>query len=244
MTDIVFLLAVFVVGLLSGATAAVVGFGIGSLLTPLLVMRLQPDLAVAAVALPHILATAVRYVRHRVHVDRGVLLRFGIPSAIGGVVGAMLQSQLTTSLLLAILGILLIATGAMNLIGRLQQWRPGSKVAASLGILSGVFGGIAGNQGGLRAAGLSAFRLEPRVFLATSTAVALLIDLARTPIYLMRGADELMALALPIGVAACGCLLGTIAGERLFLRLSPATYRKIVGVAVMGVGIWLVGRAV
>ena len=41
---------------------------------------------------------------------------------------------------------------------------------------------LAGNQGGLRAAGLLAVDLPPRAFLATGTAVALLVDLARTPV--------------------------------------------------------------
>ena len=44
-----FLLALFAVGVLSGATAAVIGFGVGSLLTPLLTLRLSPALAVAVV---------------------------------------------------------------------------------------------------------------------------------------------------------------------------------------------------
>lgn len=44
-----FLAALFALGILSGATAAVVGFGIGSLLTPLLLLRLMPTPAVAAV---------------------------------------------------------------------------------------------------------------------------------------------------------------------------------------------------
>jgi uncharacterized membrane protein YfcA len=67
---LLFLLALFAVGVLSGSTAAVIGFGIGSLLTPLLILRLSPELAVAVVALPHLLATAARLVRHATWVDR------------------------------------------------------------------------------------------------------------------------------------------------------------------------------
>ena len=46
-----FLVAVFVVGILSGATAAIAGFGIGGLMTPLLVSQLGGSLAVAAVSI-------------------------------------------------------------------------------------------------------------------------------------------------------------------------------------------------
>jgi uncharacterized membrane protein YfcA len=106
-----------------------------------------------------------------------------------------------------------------------------------------VFGGLAGNQGGLRAAGLLAFDLPPRVFLATSTAVALLVDLARTPVYVARAGAELWSLALPITVAAVGCLAGTVWGERLLLRLSGPVYRRVVGAGVALIGVWLLLRA-
>ena len=217
-----------------------IGFGIGSLLTPLLVTQMRPDVAVAVVALPHLIATAIRFFQHRAAIDRSVLRRFGIPSALGGLTGALLQTQMNSGALILILGLLLIATGAMNLFGRLRQLKPGPRLATFLGLLSGIFGGIAGNQGGLRAAGLSAFDLEPRVFLATSTAVALMIDAARTPVYLARVPNELIALATPIAVAAAGCIAGTIAGEKLFLRIPASAYRRIVGAGVAAVGVWLI----
>lgn len=237
-----FLAAIFVVGFLSGATAAVVGFGIGSLLTPLLLTRFDASVAVGAVALPHLLATAVRFFQHRTFIDRRVLLRFGLPSALGGLTGAWLQGRFTDRLLFIVLGLLLLATAVANLTRGFGGWRPPTSVAAVLGLLSGLFGGLVGNQGGLRAAGLLAFDLSPRVYLATGTAVALLIDAARTPVYLARAGDALLDLAQPISVAAAGCLVGTLAGERILLGLSPERYRSVVAAAVGGLGLWLLMR--
>jgi uncharacterized membrane protein YfcA len=80
----VFFIAVFIVAILSGATATVVGFGIGSLMTPLLAIKVRHhhcrgtrDVAARAAA------TAVRCWRWRAHVDRTVLVRFGLLSAAG-----------------------------------------------------------------------------------------------------------------------------------------------------------------
>jgi len=216
----VFLAGVFVVSILSGATAAVVGFGIGSLLTPLLLTRLSPTLAIAVVAIPHLIATSVRMVQHRRATDRGVVLRFGLPSAAGGVAGAWLQAFLAESWLFIILGALLIATAIANLTRGFGGWKAAAPVATALGLVVGFFGGLVGNQGGLRAAGLLAFNLLPRTYLATGTAVALLIDAARTPIYVARVGAELAPLAVPISVATAGCVIGTILGERVFLGLS------------------------
>ena len=229
----------FVIGVLSGATAAVVGFGIGSLMTPLLLARFAASTAVGVVAIPHLIATALRFVRHRGAIDRDVLWRFGMPSAVGGVLGGWLHGLLRSDALVAVLAILLILTGIANLTRGFGRWQPHPRLASVVGALSGIFGGLVGNQGGLRAAGLSAFNLEPRAFLATGTAVALLIDIGRTPFYLARGGPELLGLWRPIVVATAGCVVGTIAGERIFLRLSRELYRRVVGIAVLALGVWL-----
>ena len=240
MSDVLFFAVLLAVGILSGATAAVIGFGIGSLLTPFLLARLEPHLAIAVVALPHLIATGIRYVHHRQWVNRTVLLRFGVPSAVGGLLGAVLQGTFRSAGLVSVLAILLILTGIANLTRGFGGWRPGSIVAAVLGLLSGIFGGLVGNQGGLRAAGLTAFALEPRAYMATATAVALLIDAARTPVYLARGAEALVGLAAPIAVATAGCVAGTILGERVFFRIPADRYRTLVGAAVIALGVWLV----
>ena len=78
--------------LLAGAVASVVGFGIGSLLTPLLSLRVGTQLAVAAISIPHVFATALRFWRLRAHVDRRVLISLGVTSAAGGLTGALLHS--------------------------------------------------------------------------------------------------------------------------------------------------------
>lgn len=239
MSEVFFFAILLAVGILSGATAAVIGFGIGSLLTPFLLTRLEPHLAISAVALPHLIATGIRYVHYRQWVHRTVLLRFGVPSAVGGLLGAVLQGTLQSAALVSVLAIFLILTGIANLTRGFGGWRPGSFVATILGLLSGMFGGLAGNQGGLRAAGLTAFALEPRAYMATATAVALLIDAARTPIYLARGGEALVRLAAPIAVATVGCVAGTILGERVFFRIPADRYRKLVGAAVIALGLWL-----
>jgi uncharacterized protein len=76
-----------VVGFVAGAIASVSGFGIGSLLTPVLAVRVGTKLAVAAVSVPHVTATALRFWLMRKHVDRRLLWSFGVMSAAGGLSG-------------------------------------------------------------------------------------------------------------------------------------------------------------
>lgn len=238
-----FLAAIFGVAVLSGATASVVGFGIGSMLTPLLAVQLGTEAAVAAVALPHALATAVRCWRLRGSIDWTVLKRFGILSAAGGLAGALAYTSLSGAALTRVLGGLLVLTSIAQLTGFARRWHPRGPMVAVLGLGSGFFGGIAGNQGGLRAAALSAFPLGPAAFVATSTATGLMVDAARTPVYLFASGTSLLTLWLPIAVASAGVLIGTLLGERVLLGMSRERFAIVVGSAVGILGVWLLVTA-
>jgi uncharacterized membrane protein YfcA len=227
------------VAIVSGATASVVGFGIGSLLTPLLAARFGTSVAVAAVTLPHALATGFRCWRLRASIDRPVLTRFGLLSAAGALAGALLYTRLGPTPLTGILGGLLLLTALAQLTGWSARWHPRGPLVAVFGLLSGFFGGLAGNQGGLRSAALTAFRLSPVGFVATATATGVLVDLARTPVYLWTTGPKLLPLAVPIGIATAGVLVGTVLGERMLLGLSPRRFGQVVGVAIGLLGIWL-----
>ncbi|HET7903925.1 MAG TPA: TSUP family transporter [Candidatus Eisenbacteria bacterium] len=231
--------AIFTVAIFAGATASVVGFGIGSLLTPLLAASYGTGLAVAAVTIPHAIATAVRCWRLRAAIDRRVLVRFGLLSAAGGLGGALLYTRLGPSTLTKILGGLLLLTAAAQLTGWSKRWHPHGPIVALLGLGSGFFGGIAGNQGGLRAAALTAFGLSPAGFVATATATGLVVDFARAPVYLWTSGPALAALWKPIGVTTAGVLIGTFLGERILLGLSPKRFVRMVAAAIGGLGLWL-----
>ena len=234
-----FLAAVFVVAIVSGATAAVVGFGIGSLMTPLLAVRFGTTTAVALVTVPHAAATAVRCWRLRRHVSRAVLMRFGLLSAAGALAGALLYTRLGPGALTRALGGLLLLTAVAQLTGWASRWQPRGPMVALLGLVSGLFGGIAGNQGGLRSAALTAFGLTPVQFVATATATGLLVDAARTPVYLWHSGPVMGSLWVPIVVASAGALVGTVLGERLLLGMSPRRFGQAIGVAIGALGLWL-----
>lgn len=236
---VVLVVAVLATATLAGATAAVAGFGIGSLLTPLLTVYLGAAGAIAAVSVPHAIATGFRTWRLRHSIDFSVLRRFGIISAAGGLAGGLLHARLANNILTGALGALLIGTGVMGFLGIPERWRPRGIAVSALGLLSGFFGGIAGNQGGLRASALSAFRLEPRVFVATSTATGLLVDAARTPVYVWSAGSELYRAWLLIAVATVGVLLGTLLGERVLMGMAPVRFRRIVSVLIGALGVWL-----
>ncbi|MDQ2888990.1 MAG: sulfite exporter TauE/SafE family protein [Gemmatimonadota bacterium] len=138
----------------AGAVASVVGFGIGSLLTPLLAVRVGTQLAVAAISIPHVFATALRFWRLRAHVDRRVLVNFGVMSAAGGLAGALLHAYANNRALSIAFGLILIFVGVSEVTGIAPRMRFHGAFAWIAGGVSGLFGGLVGNQGGIRSAAL------------------------------------------------------------------------------------------
>ena len=165
--------------IVAGGIAAVTGFGIGSLLTPVLGLTTGTKLAVAAVAFPHFVGTAQRFWLLRRHVDRRVLLGFGIASAVGGLAGALLHTWISSRGLGVVFGCLLIFAGVSQLTGWVERVHWGRRAAWFAGLLSGTFGGLVGNQGGIRSAAMLGFDVPKESFVATATAIGLFVDVAR-----------------------------------------------------------------
>ncbi|HET7198517.1 MAG TPA: sulfite exporter TauE/SafE family protein [Burkholderiales bacterium] len=224
---------------LAGALASVAGFGIGSLLTPAFGLASGTQLAVAAVAIPHFVGTAQRYWMLRAHVDRRMLFGFGATSAVGGLAGALLHGSLSSRALSLVFGALLLAAGTAELTGWMQRVRWGRRSAWLAGALSGLFGGMVGNQGSIRSAAMLGFDVPKQAFVATATAVALFVDLARLPVYLAGQGRELAPLLPAIGVAVLGVMIGTAAGARLLGRLPQRTFRRTVALLLLALGVYV-----
>jgi uncharacterized membrane protein YfcA len=234
---------VFVVATAAGALASVTGFGIGSLLTPMFSVQVPIKVAVAAVSVPHVIGTGFRFWMLRGHVDRRVLLSFGLASAGGGLAGALLHARLGSPALSGLFGALLVFVGATQLAGAAGRMRFGGWGAMLAGVLSGLLGGLVGNQGGIRSAGLLGFDMPKEDFVATAAAIGLMVDAARMPVYLATEGREISQLGAPIVITIAGVVLGTIAGARLLRRVPDRWFRSIVGLILIVLGAVVIVQA-
>lgn len=226
----------------AGAVASVAGFGIGSLLTPVLAWQVGTKLAVAVVAVPHVAGTAVRLWMLRAHVDRQVLLNFGIASAICGLLGAVLHNYLSGEVLSRIFGCLLVLAGISSLTGLMERLHLPRWAAWVAGGLSGIFGGLVGNQGSIRSAALLGFHVRRDAFVATATAIALLVDVGRVPVYLATQWSSIMQEWGALLVGTGGVLIGTIMGTSILRRIPEHVFRRVVGAMVLAIGIYMLIR--
>jgi len=227
------------VSILAGAIASVSGFGIGSVLTPVLMLSMPAAHAVAIASIPHVIATAIRCLTLRHDVDTVTFRQFGIASGIGGLAGAALQARLASPILTSVLAALLIMSGLSELLRRRVPLPPTPTWRLLGGALSGFFGGLVGNQGGIRAAALLGFQLPPSRMVATATATALIVDAARMPIYLGIEHAAIVQATRVWVVASIGAILGTVIGVPLLRRIPEATYRRLVGALLVVLGLGL-----
>lgn len=234
-----FELIVFLAALVAGSIAAITGFGIGSLLTPVLATQVPLKAAVAAVAIPHLVATALRFWLIRTHLDRTVLWSFGSFSALGGLLGALAHRWASSPTLTLVFGSALVLAGLAELSGLARKVRLGKGAQGAAGLASGLLGGMVGNQGGIRSAAMLGFQLPPLAFVATATAVALLVDAARLPVYFWLQGAELRALLGPILLATAGCVAGTLWGKGLLAKIDDAVFRRIVALLVLALGLYM-----
>lgn len=217
----------FVCAIVAGGLAAVTGFGIGSLLTPLLAIQFDTRLAVAAVSIPHVVGTALRLWLLGGGVDRKVLWSFGLTSAAGGLAGAALNGWLGNRWLTIVFGLLLLFAAASQASGLAKRMRFHGAVAWTAGALSGLLGGLVGNQGGIRSAALLGFNLPKQAFIATATAIGLFVDGARMPIYLATQGVALMSVWPWIVAATIGVVVGTVIGNRVMSRIPDVWFERV-----------------
>jgi uncharacterized membrane protein YfcA len=233
-----------VAGLLAGAVAAVTGFGIGSLLTPVLALHVDTRVAVAAVSIPHVIGTSLRFalMRGRV-VDRRVLRSFGLTSAAGGLAGAMLFRVASNRWLTMLFGVLLLFAAFSEVTGLARRMRFHGWVAWVAGALSGMLGGLVGNQGGIRSAALIGFDLRKEMFVGTATAIALFVDGARVPIYLYTQRDEMRDVLTWIVLAIGAVVFGTLIGTKTLGRIPDVWFRRVLALMLAILGTAMLLRA-
>lgn len=220
------------------------GFGLGTLLLAVMAIFFPLELAIVLTAIVHFANNLFKFALIGKWVDKKTLFWFGITALPAAFLGALILSffknedvMLTYSLanhqfgiswLGIIIGSLLIF---FALIDELPLWSklPKSKISLSAGgALSGFFGGFSGHQGALRSLFLVHAGLNKEAYIATGTAIALIIDAARIPTYFAEG-FLIQVEHLPTLVAAVlSAFTGAIAGRYLLTKITIKVVHRIV----------------
>jgi uncharacterized protein len=118
------------------------------------------------------------------------------------------------------------------------------RLAWIAGVVSGLLGGLVRNRGGIRSAALLGFDLDRQIVVATETAIGLIVDAARMPLYFWSQREELAGLTAPMAVATAGVLIGTVIGSRVLVRIPEHRFRRVVAVIVGVLGALMIVRGI
>lgn len=94
------------------------------------------------------------------------------------------------------------------------------------GAVSGALGGLVGNQGGIRSAAMLGFDVPKHAFVATATAVGVIVDAAQMPVYLVSQGEEVAGLWPFLVAGTAGAVVESVVGERLLRRIPEPVYRR------------------
>ena len=251
------LLFLALLGAAASAITIVSGFGLNTVLVPAFAVLFPLPLAIAAVALVHLISSALRLVIFRAHINRTIALQFVPWAILGGIVGALILELLGAVPVIAtypLFGVTKSVTAVKVVVGvtiaalSLYELRRGaeasgmSAIGVSAGALaSGFFGGLSGNQGAIRSTVLIRAGLTPLGFAATGALAAIAIDLTRLVVYGTAGSISGIladgAIREAIGAATVGAIVGALVGRQLLATMSSDRLHLVVGWSLVAGGV-------
>jgi uncharacterized membrane protein YfcA len=213
------------------------GFGLGTLLMPVVAIFFPLELAIAMTAIVHLANNLFKTGLIGRSVDAVVLLRFGLPAVGAALAGALvlgslgelrpvaeyvvLGTELRIVPLPLVVGLLIIAFVALELSPSFAALTLGPRWLPVGGVISGFFGGLSGHQGAFRSMFLLKVGLDKEGFIATAAALAVMVDLARMLVYgtgILATSD---AVDWPLVAAACAsAFAGAYLGARLLKKVT------------------------
>ena len=228
---------------IAAALTVPAGFGLSTVLTPLVLLLIPPHEAIAVVAIVHGAHNAGKLALLWENVDLEAFKRYGVWLILGSVVGALLQSRVPQRPLLVILGIALIVLPALTLSEKWTGYMMPESNDRVGGFGSGFMGGLSGHQGALRAMFLSRRISNKMSYAATASILALCVDLSRIPVYLFYRSEEVFSHYGLTVVLVISALLGARLGKVWLKNIDSILIRRGVMVGIIFSGFLYVFEA-
>lgn len=234
--SIIFLIAAFIAAI----AATLAGFGSSTILIPVAVMFMDLKTAIFLVACAHLFNNTFKIKAFWNKINFKVFLLFGIPSIIAAFSGAMLITVVPVEIIKRMLAIFLIVFVVYSFFKPKFAIKQTNTNAIIGGSLSGLLAGVIGLGGAIRSAFLIVFNLPKEVYIATSAAIAFVVDITRIPTYMFSGIvqDSSYYVLLPF-LLLCA-FFGVKTGKALLGKISQDTFRRVVLVALLLVSLKLI----
>ncbi len=237
----------FAVAGLAGTVKGLVGFAMPMIMVSGLGMFLSPELALAGLILPTLLANGIQALRHGVGAAFASVRRFRVYLGVGLIfllASAQLVRVLPVPVLLLMIGVPVTGFALMQLLG--LQWtlqNPSRRVEAAIAAVAGFIGGLSGIWGPPTVAYLTALNTPKAEHLRVQGVIYGLGAVALLGAHI--GSGVMRAETLPFSVAlVVPSMLGMWLGGRLHDRIDQAGFRRATLVVLLIAGLNLLRRGV
>jgi uncharacterized protein len=237
------------------------GFGLGTMLLPVMAVFFPIDTAIALTAVVHCLNNLFKFTLLGRYADKSTVLRFGLPALLAALLGARLLlwlsnlpplltywffgRQLQVMPVKLVVAALMAGFALFELLPRLAQLSMGKRYLPLGGLLSGFFGGLSGHQGALRSVFLLQAGLTTESFIATGVVISLMVDFPRIAMYsatlpLLPTRGGLPLLAAAVLSAFAGAFLGARLLHKATLRGLQILVAMMLLFISLGLGLGLI----
>lgn len=212
------------------------GFGSSMFFVPIAGFFFDMKTVLGITAIFHVFSNISKLVLFRRHIDWRVTLAFGVPSVILVIMGAWLTTVISFRFDQLVLGVFLIVFSATLLARPSFHLRPSLATSTVGGGLAGFLAGFVGTGGAVRGLCMAAYDLEKNLFVGTSAAIDLGVDVSRAVIYTESGYVSQAGYQLIIALILVS-VVGSYIGKILLQKIEQENFRRIVLLLILAVGI-------
>ena len=226
--------------LLAAALTVPAGFGLATMITPVMLLWLDPHLAIAAVAVVHAAHNGWKLLLLKSDVDFSAVKRYGWAMVLGALIGASLGTSIDPQPLLIVVGFALILLPILSISERWTNYRLPEAEDRWGGFGSGFMGGLTGHQGALRAMFLQRRLPDKSAYAATAALLALVVDLSRLPVYLYSDGEALIEFLPLVAGSVLSAIIGVHLGKRWLKKWKKSFISTMITIGIVLSGIMYV----
>ncbi len=223
--------------LLAEIIGTISGFGSSVFFVPFANIFFDFHTVLGITAVFHLSSNLSKIFLFRKGLDKKLILQIGIPSVVFVIIGGFLSKFFESRILEIALGVFLIALSLLFLIKDKLVIPPKLKQTVIGGALSGFSAGLIGTGGAIRGLTMAAFNLEKSVFVATSAAIDMMIDLSRTVVYYSNGyitKDILIYIPFLFIIG----FIGSWIGQKILKTISQNIFKRISLFLILLIGLF------
>jgi len=231
LTNILFLLAALVCEILG----TIGGFGSSVFFVPVAQFFYSFQLVLGITAVLHVFSNISKLFLFGKHIYYRLMLYYGIPGVLFVIAGAYLTTKIKLEWAQFTLGLFLVIFSIVLLYYDQLKFNATKSNAVISGTFAGFIAGFSGTGGAIRGISMAAFALPKNVFVATSAAIDLGIDLSRSVVYISNDYFPIELLWM-IPFLLLISFVGSYIGKKLLNHIDETLFRKFVLLLVLSIG--------